>query len=363
MKITAAVARETGAPLTLEELELAELQPDEVRVRLVATGICHTDSTALDAAYPIEWPAVLGHEGSGVVEATGAAVTSVVAGDHVVLAPASCGVCKQCRRGEMAYCEHYIEINLSGRRTALSDHDGASVASHFFGQSSFSTHANVLERCVVKVDPEAPLEMLAPLGCGLQTGAGAVLNELRPQAGSSLAVIGTGAVGSAAIMAARIAGCTTVIAVDLHDSRLELARELGASHTINSGQADMAEELARITGGDGVDSIVDTTSVPTVLRDAAQALAFRGTLIAVGNTTFGTEAPFEIGQSQVKGWTFTMNVQGSSVYQEFIPQLIELWKQGRFPFEKLVRTYPFAQISQGFQDSADGTTIKPVLIF
>jgi aryl-alcohol dehydrogenase len=362
MKINAAVVRDTGKPLSIEELELAEPRPDEVRVRMVASGICHTDSTARNGAYPIEWPAVLGHEGAGIVEAVGSSVTSVVAGDHVVMAPASCGTCKQCRRGEMAYCEHYIAINLSGRRTALSS-DGESVASHFFGQSSFSTHANVLERCVVKVDPDVPLEMLAPLGCGLQTGAGAVLNDLRPEAATSLAVIGTGAVGSAAIMAAKIAGCTTVIAVDLHDNRLETALELGATHTVNSAETDMLEELKRITGGSGVDYIVDTTSVPSVLRQAAQALAFRGTLVAVGNTTFGTEAPFEIGESQVKGWTFRMNVQGSSVYQVFIPRLIELWKQGRFPYDKLVKTYPFADINQGFEDSANGSTIKPIVVF
>jgi aryl-alcohol dehydrogenase len=362
MKVTAAVVRQTGAPLSVEELELAELRPDEVRVRMVATGICHTDATARKGAYPVEWPAVLGHEGAGVVEGIGSAVGSVAVGDHVVLAPASCGRCTQCRRGEMAYCAHYIEANLSGRRTALSA-DGEAVSSHFFGQSSFSTHANVLERSVVKVDPTVPLEMLAPLGCGLQTGAGAVLNDLRPEAASSLAVIGTGAVGSAAIMAAKIAGCTTVIAVDLHDNRLEMARELGATHTINSAKTDMLAELERITDGEGVDSIVDTTSVPSVLNQAARALAVRGTLVAVGNTTFGAEAPFEIGESQVKGWTFKMSVQGSSVYQVFIPRLIELWKQGRFPYDKLVKTYPFADINQGFEDSANGSTIKPILVF
>ncbi|WP_236863874.1 NAD(P)-dependent alcohol dehydrogenase [Brevibacterium daeguense] len=362
MKIQAAVVRETGAPLSVEELELGGLQPTEVRVRMVATGICHTDATARDGAYPISAPCVLGHEGAGVVEEVGAAVTSVAAGDHVVMAPASCGTCKQCRRGEMAYCEHYLDLNLSGRHTALSS-GGEPVASHFFGQSSFATYANVMENSVVKVDPEAPLEMLGSFGCGLQTGAGAVLNDLRPEAATALVVIGTGAVGSAAIMAAKIAGCTTVIAVDLHDSRLELARELGATHTINSGKTDMVEEIKRITGGEGVNYAVDTTAVPAVLGQIVEALAVRGTLVAVGNTQFGTEAPFEIGESQVKGWTFKMNVQGSSVYHVFIPRLIELWQQGRFPFEKLVKTYSLEDINQAFEDSANGSTIKPIIIF
>lgn len=329
---------------------------------MVATGICHTDATARAGAYPIALPAVFGHEGAGVVDEVGAAVAGLEVGDHVVLAPASCGVCKPCRSGQMAYCAHYIEQNLSGRRTARSA-DGGSVATHFFGQSSFSSHANVVARCAVKVDPDVPLEMLGSFGCGLQTGAGAVLNDLRPQAASSLAVIGAGAVGSASVMAAAVAGCTTIVAVDLHDSRLQLAGELGATHTINSGEADMREELLRITGGEGVDYIVDTTAVPAVLNQAALSLGVRGTLVAVGNTTFGTEAPFEIGESQVKGWTFTMNVQGSSVYPVFIPRLVELWKQGKFPFEKLVQTYPFTEIERGFEDSASGSTIKPILVF
>lgn len=362
MKVTAAIARDVGAPLSVEELELAELRPDEVRVRMVASGICHTDATARKGAYPIALPAVFGHEGAGVVDEVGTAVKGVEAGDHVVLTPASCGICKQCRSGEMAYCANYIEQNLSGRRDALSA-SGESVATHFFGQSSFSSYANVVARSVVRVDPDVPLEMIGSLGCGLQTGAGAVLNDLRPEAASSLAVIGAGAVGSAAIMAANIAGCTTVVAVDLHDSRLELARELGATHTVNSKTSDMLEELRHITAGEGVNYIVDTTAIPAVLNRAARSLAVRGTLVAVGNTTFGTEAPFEVGESQVKGWTFKMDVQGSSVYPVFIPRLIELWKQGRFPFEKLVKTYPFAEINKKFEDSANGSTIKPIVLF
>ncbi len=159
MKVTAAVARDAGQPLSIEELEIADLGADEVRVRMVATGICHTDATARAGAYPIALPAVFGHEGAGVVDDVGAAVNGLEVGDHVVLAPASCGVCKPCLSGQMAYCANYIDQNLSGRRTARSA-DGGSVATHFFGQSSFSTYANVVARCAVKVDPEVPLEML-----------------------------------------------------------------------------------------------------------------------------------------------------------------------------------------------------------
>jgi aryl-alcohol dehydrogenase len=194
MQITAAVAREHGEPFTIEELELDELRDNEIRVRLVATGICHTDAIVRDGVYPTPLPAVLGHEGAGVVEAIGASVTSVSPGDHVVLAAAYCGHCKRCRRGEMAYCENLFAADFGGRRndgTSALSKSGEVIASHFFGQSSFATFANVVEESVVRVDPDVPLEHLGPLGCGINTGAGTVLNELRPTIGSSLAVFGT----------------------------------------------------------------------------------------------------------------------------------------------------------------------------
>jgi aryl-alcohol dehydrogenase len=366
MQITAAVARAHGEPFTIEQLELDDLRDNEVRVRLVATGICHTDAIVRDGMYPTPLPAVLGHEGAGVVEAIGASVTSVVPGDHVVLAAAYCGHCKRCRNGEMAYCENLFAADFGGRRvdgsSALSA-SGEVVASHFFGQSSFATYANVVEESVVRVDRDVPLEHLGPLGCGINTGAGTVLNELRPAIGSSLAVFGTGAVGAAAVMAARVAHCATIVAVDIHDARLELARELGATHTINSLSENIADRLAEITDGAGIDYVVDTTGRPELLRQAADAIAVRGTVALVGAARPGTEVAFEIGASLVKGWTFKTVVQGSSVPQVFIPQLVELWKSGLFPFDKLVSNYTLSEINQGFADSKSGVTVKPVIVF
>jgi len=364
--ITAAVATDTGEPLTVQQLQLDDLRPDEVRVRMVATGVCHTDAIVRDGIYPTPLPAVLGHEGAGVVEAVGDAITTVEPGDHVVLSAAYCGTCKKCRAGLVAYCENLMAEDFGGRRrdgsTSLSSEAGP-VSSHFFGQSAFATYANVVGTSVIKVDPSAPLATLAPLGCGLQTGAGAVLNELRPEAGSSLVVFGVGAVGSAAIMAARVAGCTTVIGVDLHDSRLELAEEIGATHTTNPATADVAAEIAKITGGEGVNYALDTTAVPAVLRQAANALAIRGTLALVGAAKPGTDVNFEIGSSLVKGWAFKTVVQGSAVPQVFIPRLVELWQQGRFPFDKLVQTYALEDINTAFADSESGKVIKPVVVF
>ncbi|WP_312183188.1 NAD(P)-dependent alcohol dehydrogenase [Arthrobacter sp.] len=366
MQVTAAVAREHGALFVIEDLELDGLRHNEVRVRLVATGICHTDAIVRDGVYPTPLPAVLGHEGAGVVEAVGDSVSSVRPGDHVVLAAAYCGHCKRCRNGQMAYCENLFAADFGGRRadgsTALSK-DGEAISSHFFGQSSFATYANVVEESVVRVDKDVPLEHLGPLGCGINTGAGTVLNELKPEIGSSLVVFGTGAVGSAAIMAARVADCSVIVAVDIHDVRLELARELGATHTINSKNEDVAARLREITQDNGVDYAVDTTGIPALLRQAADGLGVRGTLALVAAARPGTEVSFEIGASLVKGWTFKTVVQGSSVPQVFIPRLIQLWREGRFPFEKLVQDYTLEQINQGFEDSRAGKTIKPVIIF
>jgi aryl-alcohol dehydrogenase len=367
--VTAAVAREHKAPLVIEELELDDvLRTNEVRVRLVATGVCHTDAIVRDGVYPTPLPAVLGHEGAGIVEEVGASVTNVKPGDHVVMSAAYCGHCLQCRSGNPAYCENLFAEDFGGRRTSdgttsLKTPEGDEVSSHFFGQSSFATYADVVENSVIVVDKDVPLEKLAPLGCGIQTGAGSILNELRPPAGSSVAVSGAGAVGLSAIMAARVAGATTIVAIDLHDSRLDLARELGATHTINAKDVDTREELLRITADKGVNYILDTTGVPPVLANLAKALSVRGTLALVGAAKPGTETPFETGESLVKGWTFKTIVQGSSVPQEFIPRMISLWKQGQFPFDKLIKTYAFEDINQAFDDSASGVTIKPVLLF
>lgn len=365
--ITAAVAREHHAPLTLEQLTLDEPRANEVRVRLVATGVCHTDAIVRDGVYPTPLPAVLGHEGAGVVEFVGADITSVVPGDHVVLSAAYCTRCPQCTAGRMAYCENLIAQDFGGSRedgtTALSTTDGERISSHFFGQSAFATHANVVASSIIRVPQSAPLDVLAPLGCGLQTGAGSVLNELRPPAGSSIAVSGAGAVGLAAVMAARIIGCTTIIAIDLHDARLALAEEVGATHTINAGSGSTVDEIMRITTGRGADYIFDTTAIPSVLSEAVAALAIRGTLALVGAAAPDTYANIEIGSSLVKGWTFKTIIQGSSVPQVFIPRLVELWEQDRFPFDKLVRTYKLEDINTAFADSASGATVKPVVVF
>jgi aryl-alcohol dehydrogenase len=362
--ITAAVVREQGAPFQIEEAKIGEPQAGEILVRIVATGVCHTDIIVRDQYYPVPLPAVLGHEGSGVVEAVGDGVVSVVPGDHVVLTFQSCGKCPPCLSGHPAHCANFFALNFGGARengsTAISDAHGKSIHDHFFGQSSFSSYAIASERNFVKVGKDMPLELLGPLGCGIQTGAGAVLRAMKVPAGASFAVFGSGAVGLSAVMAARVAGATTIIAVDVAPSRLDLATELGATHVINSRESDPVAAIQEITGG-GVEYALESSGRPEVLRQAIDALGIRGVCGIVGAPKLGVEASIDVNMVMIPGKRIMGIVEGDVVPQIFIPQLVELYSQGQFPFDKLVKFYDFADINQAVADSESGQTIKPIL--
>jgi len=364
--ITTAVVREQGGEFLIEPASIGAPGPREVLVRVVATGVCHTDMIIRDRYYPSPLPAVLGHEGSGVVEAVGAEVRSVAPGDHVVMTFMSCGYCGQCDQGHPAHCENFFGLNFGGGRgdgsTATCDAHGGVLHDHFFGQSSFGSFAVAHERNVVKVSRDAPLELLGPLGCGIMTGAGAVLNALKVEAGSSFAAFGSGAVGLSAVMAARVAGATTIIAVDVTPSRLALAKELGATHVVNSREVDVVATIKQITGG-GVHYTLESSGRPEVLRQAIDALAIRGSCGIVGAPRLGTEASFDVNDVMVPGKRIIGIVEGDSVPQVFIPRLVDLYLQGRFPFDRLVGFYDFAQINEAIADSESGKTIKPILRF
>lgn len=364
-QIKAAVVRKKGGPFQIETLTLEEPRPDEVLVRIVATGMCHTDMVARDQLYTVPMPVVLGHEGAGVAEQVGASVKKVVPGDHVVLTYMWCGHCKPCLNGDLTYCANFYPLNFGGGRedgtSATHDKQGP-VHDHFFGQSSFGTFALVHERNVVKVPAGAPLELLGPLGCGIQTGAGAVMNALKVRPGSSFAAFGGGAVGLSAVMAARVAGATTIIAADVVPSRLALAKELGATHTVNSSETDPVEAVRKITGG-GADFTLESSGRPAVLRQAIDALAIKGVCGIVGAPALGAEASFDVNGVMTAGKTIVGIIEGDSVPDLFIPSLVELYTQGRFPFDKLVKFYNLDQINQAAEDSEKGITIKPIVRF
>ena len=338
MRIDAAVLEEVDGPLAVGEIELEEPRDDEVLVRVHAAAICHSDIAARRGDLPLPMPVILGHEGAGVVEAAGAGVRKVAPGDHVALTFTSCGHCGPCQGGHPVYCDHSAAMNLSGTRgdgSTAYRRGGEEVYGHFVGQSTFATHVVASERSVVKVDDDLPMELLAPLGCGVQTGAGTVMNVLRPPYGSSFAAIGAGTVGLSALMAAVAVGCETVIAVDVVGSRLELAAELGATRTIDSREGDLTERLLEATGGRGVDFCVDTTGLGDVVAAAYAGLAVRGTLGLVGVSPAGTRFDFEP-WSFLPGRTVTGNMEGDVVPDRFIPYLLGLYRQGRFPLDRLI---------------------------
>ncbi|MEU8734303.1 NAD(P)-dependent alcohol dehydrogenase [Streptomyces tendae] len=357
----AAVVREPGAPFTLREVELEDPRPREVLVRMAAVGVCHTD-LGIQAGWPRQLtPMVFGHEGAGRVEAVGAEVTGVVPGDAVCLTFASCGACGQCAAGHPAYCDAARGLNLSGGRgdgTTPLRLDGAPLYGGFFGQSSFATYAVVHERGLVNVPADLPATLAAPLGCGGQTGAGTVLNRLRPEPGTSLVVLGAGGVGLSALMAAVAVGCDPVVAVDPVASRRDLAVALGARAALPPDDSLVAS-VRGLTGG-GAHHVVDTTGRPEMLARAVAALRPRGALACLG---LGGEVTFDMMRLMTKGVRLHGVLEGDSDPARFLPELIDLHRRGLFPLDRLITTFAFEEIGAAVAAMRDGSAVKPVLTF
>ena len=362
MEINAAVIFETSGKFSLQQLEIDPPREKELLVRIVGSGVCHTDLAARDQHIPVPLPGVFGHEGAGVVEHVGTRVTKVQPGDHVTLSWGCCGVCPSCRSGNDPYCENFLKINFGGCRpdgsTTLRQGDRP-IHGNFFGQSAFATYALVDEGNVVKVPKDVPLEILGPLGCGVQTGAGAVMNTLRPRPGSSIAIFGIGTVGVSAVLGAVVCGCTTIIAVDIHPDRLAMAKKLGATHTVNAAEVDPVAAIRDLTGG-GPNFSLECVGNPAVFRQAVDVLPLLGVCGLLGVVAPGTEVSLNM-DLIMNGRTVRGIIEGDAIPDLFIPKLIELYKQGRFPYDKIITFYPFEEINKAVEDMEQGRVIKPVL--
>jgi aryl-alcohol dehydrogenase len=362
---TCAVVREPGGPFLLEQVELSAPRPDEVLVEVVAAGMCHTDLLVRDSR-PDSLPAVLGHEGAGIVRDTGTAVSGVSVGDKVVLSFPSCGRCRRCVTGRSAYCDSIAELKFGCSRAdgsvATTDDNGRPVGDHFFGQSSFGTFSVASARSVVKVPDDVDLRLAGPLACGVQTGAGTVLDVLRVSPGSTVAVFGTGSVGLCAVMAARLCGAGTIIAVNRRASRLELASRFGATHLVSPEQVDPVEAIRDATDGRGVDFVLETTGVPEVLTQAVRSLDSLGTCAFVGTAPPGVTGGIPMLESMLRGQTVRGVLQGDSTPSRMIPRLLELQQRGLLPFDQLLTHYPLGEINQAAADCVSGDVVKPVLL-
>lgn len=364
MKIKAAVVPEVGAQFEIRDnIDLHEVGPTDLQIHMVASGICHSDEAIRKGDASLGYPVILGHEGARIVEKVGSEVKNFEVGDHVILSFYSDGTCDNCLKGMPTKCRSYAQYNLSGVRADGEDHfqENGQHISDMFNQSSFTTTTVVDQRNAVKIDKSFDLRKVGPLGCGYVTGSGTVLNTLKPKPGDTIAVFGTGAVGLAAMMAGRISGCIKVIAIDIVPERLELAKELGATHTINSKQEDAVAKIKELTGGYGVDWTVDTTGLPAVIKNAIATLAQSGTCAAIAVTPhlieLSTWNDLCVDDKKVVG----VNM-GDSIPQIDIPRLLEFYKLGWFDFDKTEKFYDFEEINQANADSVSGKTIKPVLI-
>ncbi len=364
MKATAAVCEAAGRPLRFREVEVAEPRATEVLVRVTASGICHTDISIMQGKIPFGLPGVVGHEGAGVVESVGSGVTTVRPGDKVLLVSPSCGLCQPCLTGHPALCA-VPALRWGGRRldgTAVLTMDGEPVAARFLGQSSFSTYALVEERTVLKAPGDLADDVLAPFGCGVVTGAGAVLNVLKPQPNQSVVVLGAGAVGMSAIMAATLTPAARLIAVDMVPERLALAEELGATDTINGAETDDLTAAIKDATGGGANVIVETTASTKVLRSALPALARGGAMGLIGAPAASEQVSLPVVQLIMGAMRIEGIVMGDGT-APFLQALMRLHRDGRFPVDRLVRTYPFDRIEQAMADAESGKVIKPVLTF
>lgn len=359
----AALLNDIGGDLVFADLTPTDLVAGEVVIEVRGVGVCHTDLTVIDGAMPQQTPIVLGHEGSGVVTAVGPGVTELAIGDHVVCSFSSCGHCPRCAAGDRAYCSKFALLNYAGIRpdgsTTLTATDGSPVHGNWFGQSTWATHAIASVQNAVKVDPTLPLEKLGPLGCGLLTGAGAVLNVQRPRAGQTYGVWGLGPVGLAAIMAAKASGCARVVGVDPNPARRELALEVGATDVYEPSD-DLAKTLVRANGG-GLDFTLDAVGAAPVIDQALRSLASPGSCVTVGFR--GPRNPVEVDQGHLlQGRSLRGVIEGDADPHQLIPRLLAMWAAGEFEFDRLITTYAFDDIATAIADFRAGTVVKPVLI-
>jgi aryl-alcohol dehydrogenase len=362
MRTRAAILSQVNEPLAIHDVEIGEPQFGEVLVQMVASGVCHTDVSVMHGILSLPLPAILGHEGAGIVQAVGPGVTKLSTGDHVVVAAVPhCGQCRSCLQGKPFVCQNVLVLAFGG---AMPDgtkrfRRDTEPLSHFFCQSSFAEYTLVPERIAVRVPKDIPLEKLGPLGCGVETGAGAILNTAHVQPGQSVAVFGCGGVGLSTVMAARLAKAFPIIAVDVVESRLALARELGATETMHAGQTSVIEEIQKLTHG-GVDYAFECIGKAETIRQSVDGTRVGGTAVITGAVAAGSEVKLDGLGLLLKN--IRANPQGSSIPDLFIPLLIDLWRRGEFPFDRLFsRTYSVNEINQAIAHMESGEVIKPII--
>ena len=358
----AAVVHEPKGEFALEAIRLADLQPDEALIKVEACGICHMD---IEAKEMMDLPCIMGHEGAGVIIETGSAVSEVQVGDRVIAGYGFCGSCRQCSADRPYFCEQSWESAFSGKRldgsSTATDEAGSTVSAAFFQQSTFARHAIVQARSLVKLADDVPWQVAAALPCGFLTGAGSATNLLHVDPDSSFLVLGVGAVGIGAIVGAKMAGCKTIVAVDIRDNRLELAREFGAAHTINGLEVDL-DEWSNSNCPTGFTHVLETTGNKEVFAGGCRSLAVGGSMAYAILPAPMEEFEFKPFELFTKGAVLKAVSFGSAVPSVLVSKMIEWWSNGSFPVEKLIQTFDFEDINTAVAASDSGEVVKPVLL-
>jgi S-(hydroxymethyl)glutathione dehydrogenase / alcohol dehydrogenase len=367
MKTKAAVLFEVGQKLDIRDVEVQAPRAGEVLIRMAAGGVCHSDLHVMTGHLVASLPAVLGHEGSGVVADVGPGVTSLKAGDHVIpLWRMSCGSCEYCSDGRPALCPEGTQVRMTGRLLDGSTRfslDGKEIK-HFAGVSSFSEYSVVPERAALKIPSDFPLDRAALLGCAVITGVGAAINRARVKAGSSVVVFGTGGVGLNVVQGAAIAGAEKIIAVDVLPSKLAFAKRFGATHGIDASAGDPVAQVRELTGGRGVDYAFEVIGLPKTMRQAYDCLAKRGMAVVVGVSPMTTEVSVPVMTLVYEERVLTGSVYGSSRPRIDIPKLIDLYRAGKLKLDELLtRSYPFQQINEAYEALERGEVARSVVTF
>ncbi|KAK8068809.1 hypothetical protein PG994_005425 [Apiospora phragmitis] len=358
----------------MEEVTLREIREDEVLVEMVASGLCHTDlhcgDTPDDKGVPgVYYPRVLGHEGSGYVQKVGSAVTHVKPGDPVLLSFTYCGHCHVCKTGPASHCTSFFKINFTGGPVFTpQSQPSEALGGLFFGQSSFAQHTIASAKSVVNVGglglTRDDLKVLAPFGCGLLTGSGTVANVAKAGPDDAIAIMGLGGVGLAAAMAAKKAGCRQIIGVDRIPARLALAKTMGATHTIDTTTSgDLVEALRNAADGLGPTVAIDASGHQPLVVAAIEATRYMGRIIQVGAGMPDAAVTLPMQTWMDSGKQYFGAVMARCNTAEYIPQMIQWWKDGEFPFETLVQSFSFDDWEGAIESMIKGTVVKPIMVW
>jgi S-(hydroxymethyl)mycothiol dehydrogenase len=357
-QVRGVIARSKGAPVEVTTIVIPDPGPGEVVVRVQACGVCHTDLTYREGGINDEFPFLLGHEAAGVIEQVGAGVESVAVGDFVILNwRAVCGQCRACKRGRPQYC--FDTFNATQKMTL---EDGTALTPAL-GIGAFAEKTLVHAGQCTKVDPSADPAVVGLLGCGVMAGLGAAVNTGHVSRGDSVAVIGCGGVGDAAIMGARLAGANTIIAIDRDTKKLEWAKELGATHTVNAAETDTVEAVQELTGGFGADVVIDAVGRPETWKQAFYARDLAGTVVLVGVPTPDMTLEMPLVDFFSRGGALKSSWYGDCLPERDFPMLVDLYQQGRIPLERFVsERIKLDEVEEAFHTMHAGNVLRSVVV-